>query len=671
MAADLAQALYAPDVVEVFRVVGRRHLETKVERSVSAWADVERRLVAETAAEAGFWRTERAPYQREPMDAFTDPEVTDITLCTATQVGKTEIILNMVGYVIDDDPSPTMIVLPRDEDAKAWASKRVKPMVEACPALREHTTGLEDDLAGKTYRFDKMFLKFAGANSPADLASDPCRRVLFDEVEKYPQFSGREASPIRLGSERTRTYPDRKIVMASTPRLETGYIWSSLKRSDWRRWWVPCPRCGAYQPLTFRPDEKLGTGALRWTKGATADEIREGQAQVWYACGTCAGRIESAERMEMLRRGVWVPKGLTCVEGRVKGSPRQRYHRGYHLSALCSMWVEWETIVAEFLDAKGKREELMGFVNSVLAEPWVETSEERVVLDPLKRLERYAGYIPSGVLILTAGVDVQDDRIECELIGWGVGEESWNIDYFVWPGDPAKDEVWANVTALKGRTFKRVDGVEMKVTSMAIDSGGHHTQKVYSYVRPRQIDRVWAVKGGSEISPRVIAGKARTNVGQVNLWLIGTQVAKDLIYSRFKLDQVGPGFCHFPETREADYFSQLTAERVQVAYRKGFMVRTYVKTGRNEALDCRVYGYVALVLLQRGAGIAWEEIRQRLTEEAAEIAATVAASVTDGAGQDDLRSVEATRQERVAFPSEAAKREAHRPRRGGFIKGWR
>jgi phage terminase large subunit GpA-like protein len=654
--------LYSGDVVETFVTMGGDHLVPRLIRSVSQWADEERRLVAETAAEAGFWRTERAPYQREPMDAFSDPEVRMITLCTATQVGKTEIILNMVGRTIDDDPAPTMIVLPRDEDAKGWAEKRVKPMVLACEALKARTTGLSDDLAGKLYVFDQMFLKFAGANSPADLASDPIKNVLMDEVEKYPVFSGRESSPPKLAEERTRTFPDRKIVQASTPRLENGYIWTALKRSDWRRWWVPCARCGAYQPMTFRPDDKLGSGALRWEKGALADDIREARAAVWYQCGPCGGRIETTERMAMLKAGVWVPKGLTCVNGKVKGRPRQNYHRGYHLSALCSMWVEWESIVAEFLEAKGKREELMGFVNSVLAEPWIETSEERVVLDPLKRQERYSGYIPKGVLLLTCGVDVQDDRIECELVGWGMDEESWNIEYFVWYGNPGLDEVWENVTALKRRKFKRVDGIEMTVNAMTIDSGGHHTQKVYDYVRPKQIEHVWAVKGGSEISPRVLAGKAKTNVGQVVLWLIGTQVAKDLIYARLRLDQVGPGFCHFPETRDKDYFDGLTAERVQIAYRKGFMVRTYIKTGTNEPLDCRVYAYVALLLLAKGGGIAWADIKAQLDAEAEALKPVVV--------ENTEPPVDTVAQS--TFPSDVQKREANLPRRrGGFVKGWR
>lgn len=645
------------DVLEVWRAMGRGHLAPKRVRSVSEWADAERWLVAETSAEAGFWRTARAPMQKEIMDAFSDDEVREITLCTATQVGKTEMILNMVGRTIDDDPAPTMIVLPRDEDAKAWAVKRVKTMVLASDALRQHTTGVEDDLAGKLYRFDHMFLKFAGANSPADLASDPCKNVLFDEVEKYPIFSGREASPIKLGSERTRTFPDRKIVLASTPCLETGAIWTALKRSDWRRWWTPCPRCGEFQALTFRPNDELRSGHLRWEKGATVDDIREGRAAVWYECGRCHGRIESAERVKMLMGGLWVPNGLTAENGRVQGEPRQRYHRGYHLSALGSMWVEWETIVAEFLESKHKREELMGFVNSILAEPWIETSEERVVLDPLKRMERYAGTIPKGVLMITVGVDVQDDRLEAEVVGWGIGEESWNLEYFVWYGDPASTEVWSNLIELKRRMFRRIDGVELRVESMAIDSGGHHTQRVYEFVRPRQIDNIWAVKGGSEESPYVIAGKAKTNIGQVILWIIGTRVAKDMIYARLKLDQVGPGFCHFPETRDEDYFQQLTAERVEIRYKKGFMVRSYIKTGRNEALDCRVYAYVALLLLVRGRGIAWDAIKAAHDARAAEIANPVseetAVAVAEG----------------VVFPSDLAKRPD--VRRRSFVKGWR
>ena len=271
-------------------------------------------------------------------------------------------------------------------------------MIQASEDLWKHTTGLEDDLAGKLFRFDRMFLKFAGANSPADLASDPCKFVFFDEVDKYPRFSGREADPLKLGSERTRTFWNRKKMKVSTPTVRSGYITRELERSDKRRFWVPCPQCGVYQPLAFRREEGPGRGELRWPQGASPEDIRK-ERLAYYECGYCQAQISESAKVQMVTGGIWCPDGASVEEGgKISGRGRQGDHRGYQLSALYSPWVSWSVIAAEFLESKDDAPSLMAFVNSVLGEPWIERTQETKGHHISTRISNYAmGEVPEGV----------------------------------------------------------------------------------------------------------------------------------------------------------------------------------------------------------------------------------------------------------------------------------
>jgi len=217
--------------------------------TVSAWADIKRRLDPMTSAEPGQWRTDRTPYLRGIMDAFTNPLIEKITLEMSTQIGKTEAMLNMLGYAIDQDPGPTLFVYPREPDAKTASVTRIKPMIELSPDLNSHRTQDSDDLTKLQMRLDRMYVYFAGANSPAALSQKPVRYLFLDETDKYPKFSGEEADPIKLATERTRTFWNRKIINCSTPTTSSGYIHREYERSDQRRYYVPCPYCGGYQVL--------------------------------------------------------------------------------------------------------------------------------------------------------------------------------------------------------------------------------------------------------------------------------------------------------------------------------------------------------------------------------------------------------------------------------------
>src|SRR3989338_1157199 len=269
--------------------------------TVSVWADRHRRLDVKTSAEPGQWSTSRTPYLKGIMDAFTDPYVDEITVMAASQVGKTEAMYNMLGFVLDQDPGPTLMVMPRADDAKSVSYNRIKPMIETSPALSRYLPKNADEITKLEYHFDRMILYFAGSNSPADLASRPIRYLFLDEVDKYPRFSGREADPIKLAQERQKTFWNKKTVKVSTPTTREGYIFREYEKSDKRRFYVPCPHCGRYQTLVF--------GQIKWPKEEASAERIKNDRLAWYECVHCHGRIEDIHKQRMMLNCEWIAEG--------------------------------------------------------------------------------------------------------------------------------------------------------------------------------------------------------------------------------------------------------------------------------------------------------------------------------------------------------------------------
>lgn len=651
-----------------------RTLFPEVRLSVDEWADRYRVLDRMTAAEPGQWRTSRTPYLRQPMQDFTNPDVEDIVLVASTQVGKTESILNMLGYAVDQDPGAAMVVLPREEDAKAWGQKRCRSALENSPRLAMHLTGKEDDLLGKLFKLDRMYVKFAGANSPGDLVSDPCRYVFFDEVEKYPRFSGKDSTPLRLGRKRTTTFLNRKIVEASTPTLEEGPIWQSLMTSQFHRYFVCCPLCNVYQAIGFRRQEKIGWskarhGTLCWPKGVKAKDFEGGAVPVWMECAGCGQVVEESHKSAMVEAGVWCPEGSDVQGGQIIGESRARMRRGYHIPAMISPWVSWGELAAEFLGARDEPEGLMSFVNNSLAEPYQHKTVLRVDSHPLvERREVFESAVPNGVLFLTCGVDIQMDRIEYEVIGWGEDFESWSIEYDTIWGRTTERKVWKELDKKLGKVWNSSEGIPFGIVRTFIDSSAF-TGNVYSFVRPRQVRQVFAVKGEDGAGrPVAVLSRAQIRSTGMHLYILGVDSIKDIVFGSMGTTEPGPTYMHFPMYEE-DYFLMLTAERPTVVYRKGFAVRSYEKIrDRNEALDCRVYGYAAAYSLKPD----WEDLAKRM-----------AAHIDDARGNAEARrpeDVETEMQELTdgadpsltgVFPSDRIKQEARARRsRKGFVKRW-
>lgn len=523
---------------------------------------------------------------RAVMDAASDPDVDVVVAVCSAQVAKTETLLNVVGYHMDLDPAPMLWIAPTLEMAEATSKDRIAPMLRDTPALRGKVADARARDSGNTLlhkTFPGGHLTLAGANSPASLASRPIRIVLCDEVDRYPHSAGTEGDPVNLARKRTATFWNRKVVLVSTPTVKGhSRIEAAYEESDRRRYYVPCPDCGEEQVLLWPQ--------VRWPEGRPEEAA--------YCCVECGALWDDATRMRAIRKGEW------RAEGEFKGTA------GFWLNQLYSPWCRLGEAAREFLSAKRSPETLQVFVNTVLGESWEDQGQR---IDPagiMGRLEDWGPHpaAPAGVLVVTCGVDVQDDRIEVERVGWGLDDESWSLDHRIFYGDPASPAVWRDLDGYLLEQSATKDGRTLRVMATAVDTGGHHTQAAYRFCRERFGRRVYAIKGvAGEGKPVWPKRASRNNKGGVLLFLVGVDAAKDSIMARLKLAEPGAGYCHFPVGRELAYFEQFAAESRQTKLVKGFPVRTWVKRDgvRNEALDLRVYAYAALQSLNFN----WSRVR--------------------------------------------------------------
>ena len=493
---------------------------------------------------------------------------------TSAQVGKTEILNNVVGFYIAQDPSPILVVQPTLDMAQTWSKDRLAPMLRDTPALQGLVKDARARDSGNT-TLHKLFpgghITACGANSPSSLASRPIRVVLCDEVDRYPVSAGSEGDPVSLARKRSATFWNRKIAMFSTPtnkgnsRIETAF-----EESDKRSFYLSCSHCGHEQTLKW--------GNVRWDEGKPES--------AHYVCEDCGAVWDDADRIRAIRAGKWVAE-----------EPGKRV-AGFRLSGLYSPWTPLESAVRDFLEAKKQPATLRVFVNTFLGEVWEEQGESVDDYQVAERREEFGETLEKSILLLTAGVDVQDDRLEVEIVGWGKDEESWSLDYRTLYGDPSSPAVWQDLDNILGQQFEREDGKILTIRSVCIDSGGHHTNSVYTYVRPREGKRIFAIKGVGGTGKPIVGRPSTNNIGKIRLFPVGVDTAKELLFSRLRITEPGPGYCHFPMSRTDEYFRQLTAEKQVTRYHKGFARREFVKTRpRNEALDVRVYAMGALAIL--------------------------------------------------------------------------
>lgn len=542
--------------------------------TVSEWSDRKRVLDAKTSAEPGRWRTARTPYLQGIMDAFNDEEIEEIIFVKCTQVGGTEGLNNILGYIIDQDPSPTLFVYPTLELAEYTSKNRLQPMVNLCDSLKEKYREQGSKLL--ELQFDSMYVVLSGANSPASLASRPIRFLMMDEVDKYPPCAGKESDPRSLARERTKTFAhNKKICQASTPTRKTGPIWQEWENADdQRRYYVPCPHCGHYQTFRFKQ--------IKWQEGAKTPEAA--QTTAYYECEQCVGIITDGHKPGMLRDGKWQSESRSGTR-----------KTAFHLNAIYSPWVRFGDVAYEFMKSKDYPDLLMNFVNSWLAEPWENTE---VKMNSDKVLERQSGYeegvVPSGVVLLTGGVDVQKDHFYFTIRGWGGSMTSWNITHGI-------AETWDDIERIMNTPFEDKKGNTYQVNLCGIDSGDR-TDEVYDFCAYNQ-DWAVPVKGSStplysryKIS---VIDRSESKAHGMRLYLADGAQYKDVIAGRMNKSN-GPGSWMVFEGCDKEYAEQICSEEKVIEKKGGREVEVWKpKTTRaaNHYLDAEVYAALAADLL--------------------------------------------------------------------------
>ena len=566
--------------------------------TVSQWADKYRIIPAGTSNQPGRWKTSKTPYLRGIMDAFSDDRIEEIVYIKPTQVGGTESILNILGYIVDQDPSSTLVVYPSDTLAEDISKNRIQPMLRATKPLAEKFR--EDDSKLLALQFDNMYIPLTGANSAASLSSKPIRFVLLDEVDKYPPRSGggKEADPISLARERTNTFSyNKKIFITSTPTLKTGAIWREWESCTRQLFfYVPCPHCGRMQRLRFHQ--------LKFPKEGSKTER---SAAAYYECPYCQGKISDADKHRMLQLGQWKNEGET--EG-TRVNPKKT---GFALNAIYSPWLSFADVAYKWLDAQGDQEKMQNFVNSWLGEPWEDvgsTAGAQKVLDNRGVYTR--GMVPDWAQIITCGVDVQQNCLYYTVDAWGQGKKIYNIDHDCIPGVDF-NALWDVIN----QTYYDVKGRDWYIDLALIDSGDQ-TDQVYDFCYVHNPLTV-PVKGSSTPIParyRVSAIQREGSAARgMNLIICDGSYYKTMIYA--KINAVDGSWQVFDGV-DQEYCEQITNEHKVFERKNGvgsWVWRPKTSGAPNHYLDCEVYAACAADLL--GAFALLEDPPEVVAEESA------------------------------------------------------
>lgn len=590
------------------------------------WADQNRYI----NDKKGRWQTSRVELARGMMKSVTETGVRTITIMSCTQVAKTEVILNSIGYFMDIDPCPILVVLPTDKMSKKFSNIRLERMLKATPVLRSMVldSNRRDSKNTVNYKeFPGGEITMVGSRVPDDLSSQPIRLCFMDEIDKFEEGTGEEGDPVDLAEERMSTYTTNSLSIrtCSPTRKGLSRIEDSYNSSDMRKPFVSCPHCNEFQ-------------ILRWANVKYKD--KEGKPKpklAEYECKHCGVLWSEAERKRALKTVQWRQTApFECDHCEHDNDPSKwedndftnwrqlkegpgfvfraycedcgkgvcsNKHAGFWASKLYGPFRSMAYLVEKWLDAQGNIEKLKAFINMHLAETFEERGDHIGSIDGLLGKREEYPELPYEVGVITAGVDVQNNRIEGEVIGWGRDEESWSLRHFVIPGDPSQPEIWLKLEQELEKPYRREDGKVSYVVAACVDLGGGHTQEVANFCRDKIERRFWPIRGVATVGrayPVWPNKPGRTDKIQIPFYNVGVDTAKNVIFSRLLLENGQQGCCHFPLDRDAEWFEQLTAERRMKKY-KGtqlFYVWVNPKRARNEAFDCRVYGYAALCGLQ-------------------------------------------------------------------------
>lgn len=575
--------------------------------TVSQWADKNRRLTSESSAEVGKWRTSRTPYMFDILDSFTDPLIEHIVVVAASQVGKSETINNMVGYCIDQDPGPILLIQPTIDDVKRYSEMRIAPMIRETRCLKRKVADPKSRDAANTKRqksFPGGVLVMTGSNVAHDLSSMPIRYVFGDERDRWATSAGSEGDPWELAVARTRTFYNKKMVEVSTPTVKgASAIENSYNLGTMERWKTQCPHCGEYVELTF------DNIRFEYDAAENGDKKIFHISEIFYVCPECGGI--SDEHTMKSQPAKWV---ATVPEAR-----KHHKTRSFWLTAWVSPWATWESIILQFLQAGTDSAKLQVVYNTQFGELWEERGDMASEDDVMARREVYEAEVPDGVLLLTCGVDTQDDRLEYEVVGHRRYGETWGIKKGVILGRPDTEEVWERLDEVLSHKYKFKSGVSLQISLTFIDEGGHFTQEVRQHCLARQYDHVFAIKGANRpdipytAPPKkqkiVVNGKV---IGQVWVYEIGVNAGKQKIVDNLRVQSPGANYCHFPlrDDYGKQFFKQLMSEHLAYVPKLKHPWQWQKIPGheRNEAFDIRNYNLAACEILSPD----WDAIEQKL-----------------------------------------------------------
>lgn len=560
------------------RQVSKQCLKPRPLINIREWADEYRRLSREASAEPGRWRTSRTPYMAEPLETISNDEVREVVLMLSSQLGKSELLLNVIGFYAHLEPSPVLVIQPTEFAAASFSKERIAPMIRDTEVITEL---FKNDAYGDSANtilhksFPGGFVALAGSNSPTALAGRPIRIILLDEVDRFPASAKTEGDPVDIVRRRSQNFPDSKFIAVSTPTITgSSKIAQLYANSDQRKWHIQCIHCDEY----FYPEWKH----VSWTDPEDA----------LLFCPHCGAGLNDNERLVSSTKGIWV------------ASNPGHHIPGFHTNALVSPWVKMVNLVREFVLTENKPERLQPFYNTVLGLDYEYVGESISDLAVAQRVESYTTTtIPNEVFVLTAGVDVQGDRFEWEVLGHTENGSTFNIDYKIYPCDTKDESSYEELkNQLLNTKYVRHDGVELQVFLTLIDSG-YNTKQVYKFVGINKKNRIYAVKGVA--GPKAMIVESKSKYGNANFYKVGVDIFKEMLFNQLQItDPSKPGYCHFPEDRSQEYFVQLCQSETRTwnidKHGKGYWhFEKRDANTRNEPLDCRVYALAAFDILKK------------------------------------------------------------------------
>lgn len=583
---------------ELWQYISKNGLKPLPKTSVSQWADNYRMLSSGISAEPGKWKTSRAPYQKDIMNAFTEPGIHRVVVKSSSQIGKSDMMNNVIGRFAHLDPCAIMMIQPTIDMAQDYSKTRIAPMIRDTKVLNNLFYDVKSRDANNTI-LSKVFpggrLIMCGANSPAGLASRPIRILLADEVDRFPDSAGTEGDPADLAAKRMTTFWDSCMGLFSTPinegssRIDEEYLAGTQEE-----WQHKCPNCGEYH-LLRHIDMTVDYKEIKTPSGKKTVIVND----VKWRCPHCGFSFSEKEMKQTPQK--YISRNADALKNGI---------RSFFVNGFTSPWMTWSKIMREWLEAKGDPEREKVIMNTVFGESYKQKGafeDEQIFL---RRREFYGAELPNGVLLLTAAIDTQDNRLEYEVVGWGKEEECWGIRKGIVLGAPNQDRTWKEIDNILDKTYHFADGKGLKVVRTFIDSGGHYTSDVYNYCQKNFHKQRFAIKGRGGPGIPLIYKIAKANNAKAPLILLGVDDGKQQIMDRLSIDSPGPLYFHFPQdegikelsNRGYDdlYFKGIISEHKKVYKRNGVLREVWetTKNVRNEPLDLRNYNLACMKSLK-------------------------------------------------------------------------